>query len=52
MRRTSVQLNIAPDRKQVIMFSQPASEQSSGNVHATFLLNVFEELRWRVPLGR
>jgi serine/threonine-protein kinase len=53
VRRTSVQLNydISPDGKRVIMFPQPVAETSIGNLHATFLLNFFDEVRRRVPLG-
>jgi hypothetical protein len=40
------------DGKRVIMFPQPVSEQSNGNLHATFLLNFFDELRRRVPMGK
>jgi eukaryotic-like serine/threonine-protein kinase len=52
VRRISVQLNfdITPDGKRVIMFPQPVAEESTGNLHATFLLNFFDELRRKVPL--
>ena len=50
----AVQLNfdITPDGKRVIMFPQPVSETSTGNLHATFLLNFFDEVRRRVPTGK
>ena len=34
------------------MFPQPAAEAAPGNLHATFLLNFFDEVRRRVPVGR
>jgi serine/threonine-protein kinase len=54
VRRNSVQQNfdISPDGKRVIMFPRPASEESTGNLHATFLLNFFDEVRRRVPVGK
>ena len=54
VRRTSVQLDfdISPDSKRVIMFPQPVSETSTGNLHATFLLNFFDELWRKVPTGK
>jgi hypothetical protein len=36
--------DISPDGKRVIMFPQSAAETSTGNLHATFLLNFFDEL--------
>ncbi len=54
VRRNSVQLNfdVSPDGKRVIMFPQPVAETSTGNLHATFLLNFFDELRRKVPTGK
>ena len=54
IRRTSVVQNfdLAPDGKRVAFFPRPAEDQSKGSVHATFLLNFFDELRRRVPLGK
>ena len=56
VRRNSVQLNFditsdakGPDGPRVIMFPQPVAETSTGNLHATFLLNFFDELRRKVP---
>jgi serine/threonine-protein kinase len=54
IRRHGVQLNfdITPDGKRVIMFPQPAAETATGNLQATFLLNFFDEVRRRVPVGK
>lgn len=52
IRRHGVQLNfdVAPDGKRVIMFPQPAANAPTGNLHATFLLNFFDEVRRRIPV--
>jgi Tol biopolymer transport system component len=52
VRRNSVQQNfdVSPDGKRVIMFPRPVAEESGGNLHATFLLNFFYEVRRRVPV--
>jgi serine/threonine-protein kinase len=52
IRRHGVQLNfdIAPDGKRVIMFPQPAADAPTGNLHATFLLNFFDEIRRKIPV--
>ena len=52
--RTGVQQNfdVSPDGKRVIMFPRPAAEGASGSLHATFLLNFFDEVRRRVPAGK
>ena len=54
IRRTSVAQNfdLAPDGKRVAFFPRPAEDQSKGSLHATFLLNFFDELRRRVPWGK
>jgi serine/threonine-protein kinase len=54
IRRHGVQLNfgISPDGKRVIMFPKPVAEASTGNLHATFLLNFFDEVRRKAPLAR
>ncbi len=51
IRRTSVVQNfdLAPDGKHVAYFPRPAEDQSKGSLHATLLLNFFDELRRRVP---
>jgi serine/threonine-protein kinase len=55
VRRTSVEENfdLAPDGKRVAFFPRPAAEQQSqGSLHATFLLNFFDEVRRRVPASK
>jgi len=54
IRRTSVATNfdLAPDGRRVAFFPRAAEEQSKGSLHATFLLNFFDELRRRMPLGK
>ncbi|MEP7353764.1 MAG: hypothetical protein ABI824_11075 [Acidobacteriota bacterium] len=54
VRRNGVRQNfdISSDGKRVVMFPRPVAEESSGNLHATFLLNFFDEVRRRVPLGK
>ena len=54
VRRNGVRQNfdVSPDGKRVIMFPRPVAEESTGNLHATFLLNFFDEVRRRVPLGK
>ena len=52
IRRTSVQLNydVMPDGKRVVMFPRAAAEASTGNLHATFLFNFFDEVRRKIPV--
>ena len=54
VRRMGVQQNfdVSPDGKRVVMFPRPTEEQSQGSLHATFLLNFFDEVRRRVPTGK
>ncbi|MEJ2077948.1 MAG: hypothetical protein P8Z74_08080, partial [Acidobacteriota bacterium] len=42
--------DVSPDGKHVVMMPRPVSEDTGGSLHATFLLNFFDELRRRVPL--
>jgi serine/threonine-protein kinase len=51
VRRTGTRQNIdvTPDGKRVVMFPRPAVEQSVGSLHATFLLNFFDEVRRKIP---
>jgi serine/threonine-protein kinase len=42
--------DISPDGKRVVMFPRPVAEESAGNLHATFLLNFFDEVRRRIPI--
>lgn len=45
--------DIAPDGKRFAVFARPESgEGKQGNVHVTFLLNFFDEVRRRVPAGK
>jgi hypothetical protein len=40
---------VAPDGRFAV-FQQPAvAEENKGNLHATFLLNFFDEVRRRIP---
>ena len=40
--------DVSPDGKRVVMFPRPI-EQAEGSLHATFLLNFFDEVRRRIP---
>jgi hypothetical protein len=44
--------DVSPDGKRVVMSPRPVAEVSGGSLHATFLLNFFDDLRRRVPLGK
>jgi serine/threonine-protein kinase len=44
--------DVSPDGKRIVMFPHPIVEQSQGSLHATFLLNFFDEIRRRVPAGK
>ncbi len=52
VRRDGVRQNfdISPDGKRVVMFPRPVEEESAGNLHATFLLDFFDEVRRRIPI--
>jgi len=54
IRRISVQqsFDVAPGGNRVVMFPRPAVEETVGTLHATFLLNFFDEVRRRVPSGK
>jgi hypothetical protein len=55
VRRTSVEENfdLAPDDKRVAFFPRPSPSSSpQGSLHATFLLNFFDEVRRRVPASK
>jgi hypothetical protein len=51
VRRDSVRQNfdVSPDGKRVVIFPAPMADQSPGTLHATFLLNFFDEVRRRIP---
>jgi len=40
------------DGKRIVMFPRPAAENAGGSLHATFLLNFFDEVRRRIPVGK
>ena len=44
--------DIAPDGKRFAVFARPESEEKQGNVHVTFLLNFFDEVARKVPVGK
>jgi eukaryotic-like serine/threonine-protein kinase len=54
VRRIGVQqsFDVSPDGKRVATFPSPKEKETTGSLHATFLLNFFDELRRRVPLPR
>jgi serine/threonine-protein kinase len=41
--------DVSADGKRVVVFPRPATEQVAGSLHATFLLNFFDEIRRRIP---
>jgi Tol biopolymer transport system component len=41
--------DVAPDGKRVVVFPRPTETRPEGSLHATFLLNFFDEIRRRVP---
>jgi hypothetical protein len=42
--------DVTPDGQRVVAFPRPAESVSSGgSLHATFLLNFFDEIRRRIP---
>jgi hypothetical protein len=47
-----VPIDLAPDGKHFAIFPQAQAEERKGNVHVTFLLNFFDEVRRRVPVAR
>ena len=52
VRRNGVQQNfdIAPNGKMVAMFPYPEVEAKGGSLHATILLNFFDEVLRKLPL--
>ena len=42
-------LDLHPDGKRFAVFERPATENTNGNLHVTFLLNFTDELRRRAP---
>jgi len=50
---TTWNVDLAPDGKRFAVIPRPeATSEQKGSVHATFLLNFFDELRRRVPAGQ
>ncbi|MFI5105946.1 MAG: hypothetical protein ACHP79_13560, partial [Terriglobales bacterium] len=43
--------DLAPDGKRFAVFLNQNKAEEKGNVHVTFLLNFFDELRRRAPAG-
>ena len=41
--------DITPDGKRVVMYPKPVESKTEGSLHATFLLNFFDEVRRRIP---
>jgi hypothetical protein len=53
VRRNGVQqsFDVTPDGKRVVTLPMAPVEEHTGNLHATFLFNFFDELRRRVPVA-
>jgi serine/threonine-protein kinase len=51
VRRDGVRQNfdVSADGTRVVIFPLPATEQTEATLHATFLLNFFDEVRRRIP---
>jgi Tol biopolymer transport system component len=51
IRRDGVRQNfdVSPDGTRIVMLSRPAETEQEGPLHATFLLNFFDEVRRRIP---
>jgi serine/threonine-protein kinase len=41
--------DITPDGKRAVVFPRPTETRTEGSLHATFLLNFFDEVRRRIP---
>lgn len=41
--------DVSADGKRAVIFPRPATEQTEGSLHVTFLLNFFDEVRRRIP---
>jgi Tol biopolymer transport system component/tRNA A-37 threonylcarbamoyl transferase component Bud32 len=54
VRRNGVQqsFDVSPDGTRVVTLPAPAAKNVSGTLHVTFLLNFFDEVRRRVPVGK
>jgi hypothetical protein len=53
VRRNGVQqsFDISPDGKRAAVFPNQEAEAAGGSLHATFLLNFFDEVRRRAPVS-
>jgi Tol biopolymer transport system component len=51
VRRDGVRQNfdVSPDGTRIVMLSRPGETEQEGPLHATFLLNFFDEVRRRIP---
>jgi serine/threonine-protein kinase len=54
IRRTGILTNfdVSPDGKRAAMFPHPDADAKGGSLHATFLLNYFDEVRRKAPVSR
>ncbi|HUA59307.1 MAG TPA: protein kinase [Verrucomicrobiae bacterium] len=41
--------DLSPDGKRILAFAEPTAPHSEGNLHLTFVLNFFDELKRRMP---
>ncbi len=44
-------MDVTADGKRFVVFPRPEVKEETGSVHVTFLLNFFDELRRRAPVG-
>jgi hypothetical protein len=44
--------DVSADGKRIAILPRPVTEVSGGSLHATFLLNFFDDVRRRVPVGK
>jgi hypothetical protein len=51
-RPANLNLDLHPDGKRFAVFQMPEAATEAGPLHATFLLNFFDELRRRLPLNK
>ena len=49
---SGVNFDLAPDGKHFAIFPLPEAAEDKGPAHVTFLLNFFDELRRKVPVGK
>jgi Tol biopolymer transport system component len=46
---TTPNYDLSPDGTRIVILPIPPSDETKGNVHATFMLNFFDEVRRRIP---